>query len=114
MLRRFLGFSIVLVATLSCARDDTASAHLRKSSSADDDGVPTRPTVVTAVSQPYQVVAVSAGGTLTGTVDFDGTPHAPQVIRPTSDLNICRNSITANNMTMYGTKVVGAIVWLTD
>ena len=114
MLRRFFGFSVLCVAILSCARDDTASAHPRKTSADDGDGVPPRPSVVAAVSQPYKVVAVAAGGTITGTVDFDGTPPGPQIIRPTSDANVCGNSITANNVTMAGTKVVGAIVWLTD
>lgn len=113
MLRRFFGFSLILVATLSCARDDTASAHPRKNSADDADGVPPRPSVVAPVSQPYKVVAVSAGGTITGTVDFDGTPPAPQVIRP-NDVSVCGNTLTANDVTMSGTKVVGAIVWLTD
>jgi hypothetical protein len=114
MLRRLFGFSILLVATISCTRDDTASAHPRKNSTEDGDGVPPRPSVVAAVSQPYRVVPVSAGGTITGTVDFDGTPPSPEIIRPASDANVCGNSITANNVTMAGTKVVGAIVWLTD
>jgi len=114
MLRRFFGFSILLAATVSCSRDDTASAHPRKNASADGDGVAPRPSVVAPVSQPYKVVAVSAGGTITGTVDFDGTPPAPEIIRPTSDVNVCGNSIAANNLTMSGTKVAGAIVWLTD
>jgi len=114
MLRRFFGFSLLLLAALSCARDDTASAHPRKNSSDDGDGVPPRPSVVTPVSQPYKVLAVSAPGTITGTVDFDGTPPGPQIIRPTSDASVCGNSITENNVTMAGTKVVGAIVWLTD
>jgi hypothetical protein len=113
MLRRFFGFSIILVATLSCARDDTASAHPRKNAAGDSDGVPPRPSVVTPVSQPYKIVPVSAGGTITGTVDFDGTPPAPQVIRP-NDVNVCGNTVTANDVTLSGTKVVGAIVWLTD
>ena len=114
MLRRFFGFSIILVATLACGRDDTASAHPRKTSAAEDGSVPPRPSVVAAVAQPYKVLPVSAGGTITGTVDFDGTPPAPQVIRPTSDVNICGNTVTTNDVTMSGTKVVGAIVWLTD
>jgi Polysaccharide lyase family 4, domain II len=114
MLRRFFGFSMVLAAIVSCSRDDTASAHPRKSASGDGDGVPPRPSVVAPMSQPYKIVPVSAGGAITGTVDFDGTPPAPQVIRPTSDASICGNTITANNVTLSGTKVVGAIVWLMD
>jgi len=113
MLRRFFGFSIIVVALAGCARDDTASAHPRENGD-PKDGVAPRPSVISPAAQPYKVVAVSAGGTITGTVDFDGTPPSPQVIRPTSDANVCGNSIVAKNVTMSGTHVVGAIVWLTD
>ena len=114
MLRRFFGFTIILVAAVSCARDDTASAHPRKDPSEDKDAVPPRPSVVASIAQPYKIAPVSAGGTITGTVDFDGTPPSPQIIRPTSDLNVCGNSIVAKNLTMSGSHVVGAVVWLTD
>ena len=113
MLRRFFGFSIILLAAIACARDDTASAHPRKNST-DGDGVPPRPAVITPLAQPYKVVPVAAGGTIAGTVDFDGTPPSPQVIRPTSDANVCGNSILPRNATLSGTRVTGAVVWLTD
>ncbi len=113
MLRRFLGLFIIVVATLSCARDDTASAHPRRGS-ADDDGLPPRPAVITPASQPYKVVPVAGGGTITGSVDFDGILPSPAIIRPTVDQNVCGNSIVAKNLTMSGTRVTGAVVWLTD
>ncbi len=112
MPRRLLGFSILLAATLSCARDDTASAHPRKGS--PDDGVAPRPSVIAPVTQPYKVAPVSAGGTITGTVDFEGTAPVPEVIRPSVDQNVCGNSIVAKNVTLSGTRIAGAIVWLTD
>jgi len=112
MPRRLLGFSILLAATLSCARDDTASAHPRKGS--PDDGVPPRPSVIAPATQPYKVGPVSAGGTITGTVDFAGTAPIPEVIRPSLDQNVCGNSIVAKNFSLSGTRVAGAIVWLTD
>lgn len=114
MIRRICGFTIILVASISCARDDTASAHPRKGGSDDKDGVAPRPSVVAASAQPYKIVSVSGGGTITGTVDFDGVPPTPQVIRPTTDANVCGNSIVAKNLTMSGTHVAGAVVWLTD
>jgi len=113
MLRRFFGLSIIAITTLSCARDDTASAHPRKGLS-DDDGVPPRPAVIAPATQPYKVVAVAGGGSINGTVDFDGTPPSPEIIRPTVDQNACGNSIVAKNLTMSGTRVAGAVVWLTD
>jgi hypothetical protein len=113
MLRRFLGLSIIAVATLSCARDDTASAHPRKGTGSDD-GVAPRPAVIAPASQPYKVVPVAGGGTINGTVDFDGVTPTPEVIRPTLDQNVCGNSIVAKNVTLSGTRVAGAVVWLTD
>jgi len=113
MLCRLHGLSILLVAILACGRDDTASAHPRKGTD-DGDSFPPRPAVVAAVTTPYKVVPVAGGGTITGTVDFDGTPPVPQVIRPSVDANVCGNSIVAKNVTLAGTRVAGAVVWLTD
>src|SRR5437868_9476419 len=114
MLRRSLGFLIFLAATISCARDDTASAHPRKGSADPDDGVPPRPAVITPVSQPYKVVAVAGGGTINGTVDFEGSPPVSQVVQPTVDQKVCGNSIVTKNVALSGTRVAGAVVWLTD
>src|SRR5437763_687866 len=114
MLRRSLGFSIFLAATISCARDDTASAHPRKGSADPDDGVPPRPAVITPVSQPYKVVAVAGGGTINGTVDFEGSPPVSQVVQPMVDQKVCGNSIVTKNVALSGTRVAGAVVWLTD
>jgi hypothetical protein len=114
MHRRFLGLSIVALAAISCTRDDTASAHPRKGNGALDDGVPPRPAVIAPASQPYKVVAVAAGGAINGTVDFDGTAPIPEIIRPSVDQKVCGNSLVAKNVTLAGTRVAGAVVWLTD
>src|SRR4051794_27681466 len=112
MLRRLIGFSIFLAATISCARDDTASAHPRKGSADPDDGVPPRPSVIMPAAQPYKIVAVAAGGTINGTVDFEGTPPVSQVVQPTMDQKVCGNSIVTKTVTLSGTRVAGAVVWL--
>jgi hypothetical protein len=113
MLRRLFGFSIIPLVVLACSHDDTASAKTRDGKS-DDDGVPPRPAVVSPSSQPYKVAAVSTPGTIIGTVDFDGTPPVPRVIQPTVDQNACGKSIVAKNVTLAGTRVADAVVWLTD
>ena len=113
MLRRFFGLSIIVLAIASCARDDTASAHPRKGSG-DSDGVAPRPAVIAPPSQPYKVVPVAGGGTIIGTVDFEGIPPSPEIVRPTVDQNVCGNSLVAKNVTLSGTRVAGAVVWLTD
>jgi hypothetical protein len=113
MPRRFFGLSIVFVA-LACSHDDTASAHPRNVPSSPDDGVPPRPSVIAPPSQPYRVVTVGTGGTVTGSVDFEGTVPVAAIIHPTSDQNACGTSVMVRNIAVTGTRVGGAVVWLTD
>ncbi|HEY8853426.1 MAG TPA: hypothetical protein VIM36_14665, partial [Gemmatimonadaceae bacterium] len=114
MPRRFFGLSIAIVVALACSHDDTASAHTRNVPGSPDDGVPPRPSVIAPASQPYRVVPVSVGGTITGTVDFEGTAPVAAVIHPTSDQSACGTSVMVKNITLTGTRVGGAVVWLTD
>jgi hypothetical protein len=114
MLRRFFGFSIILAGAFGCSRDDTASARTRDAARSPDDGVAPRPAVIAPASQPYKVVAVVGGGTITGTVDIDGSAPLAPIIRPTADQNVCGNSIVEKNLAIAGTRIGGAIVWLTD
>ena len=114
MLRRLFGFSIFFVAALGCSRDDTASARTRDGARSPDDGVAPRPSVIAPASQPYKVVAVAGGGTITGTVDIDGSAPLAAIIRPTADQNVCGNSIVEKNLALAGSRIGGAIVWVTD
>jgi Polysaccharide lyase family 4, domain II len=114
MPRRSFGLSIAIVVALACSHDDTASAHPRNVPGSPDDGVPPRPSVIAPASQPYRVVPVSVGGTITGTVDFEGTAPVAAVIHPTSDQSACGTSIMVKNIALTGTRVGGAVVWLTD
>jgi len=114
MPRRFFGFLAFFAFALACSRDDTASAHTRTGPASPDDGVAPRPSVIAAEAQPYRVVQVSAGGTITGTVDIEGAAPIIPVIQPTSDQNVCGNTIAEKRLSLAGTRVGGAIVWLTD
>jgi hypothetical protein len=114
MLRRFPCLLLILPLALACSHDETASAHPRNGANDAADGVPPRPAVIKPLGEPYRVVQVSAGATINGTVDFDGTPPAPTIIHPTSDQTVCGNSITEKNVSLSGTRVSGALVWLTD
>lgn len=38
----------------------------------------------------------------------------PEVVRPSIDQKVCGNSIVQKNVTLSGTRVAGAIVWITD
>jgi hypothetical protein len=114
MLRRFFGFSIIIPFVFGCSRDDTASAGTRNGARSSADGVPPRPAVIAPASQPYKVVSVGAGGTITGSVDLEGSAPVAAIIRPTVDQNVCGNSIVEKNLTLSGTRIAGAVVWLTD
>ncbi|MEA2763114.1 MAG: hypothetical protein QOD47_2398 [Gemmatimonadaceae bacterium] len=114
MPRRFFGLSIAIVVALACSHDDTASAHPRNVSSSPDDGVAPRASVIAPSSQPYHVVPVSVGGTITGSVDFEGTAPVAAVIHPTSDQSACGTSLMVKNIALSGTPVGGAVVWITD
>jgi hypothetical protein len=114
MLRRFFGFSIVLIAALACSRDDTASARTRNGPHTPADGVAPRPSVIAPASQPYKVIPVPVGGTVTGTVDIDGSAPVAAIIRPSVDQSVCGNTIVEKTLTLAGTRVGSAIVWITD
>ena len=113
MLRRLFGFSII-IAALACSRDDTASAHPRSVARSPEDGVAPRPSVVATPTQPYRVIPVPVGGTITGTVDFEGSAPVAAIIRPTVDQNVCGTSIVEKDVTLSGTRVGSALVWITD
>src|SRR6476469_9788801 len=98
MPRRFFGFLIVFAVALACSRDDTASAHPRTGPGAADGSVAPRPSVIAAEAQPYRIVPVAAGGTITGTVDIDGAAPVIPVIHPTSDQNVCGSTISENRL----------------
>ena len=114
MLCRFFCFSLFIIAALGCSRDDTASARTRNGARTPDDGVAPRPSVITPAGQPYRVVPVVGGGTITGTVDLEGTAPVAQVIRPSVDQGVCGSSIVDKSIKLSGTRIGGAIVWLTD
>jgi polysaccharide lyase family 4-like protein len=114
MLRRFFGFSIIFIVSLACSRDDTASARTRNGTHSPADGVPPRPSVIAPASQLYKVVPVGVTGTVTGTVDIEGSAPVAAIIRPTVDQNVCGNAIVEKSVTLSGTRVGSAIVWITD
>lgn len=116
MLRRFLGYTVVILTATACSRDDTASAHPRDEARSAAGRVVPRPAVITPASQPYRVVQVGTPGSITGTFDFEGPIPADTVIRPNVDQAVCGNSIVEKRITRSGggTRVGGVLVWLTD
>ena len=119
MLRRRFGYTIAsfltvaALVTTACSRDDTASARTRDGESSPGRVAP-RPAVITTPTQPYRVIAVQSGGSVSGTVDFDGVIPSDTIIRPTLDQNVCGTQILQSRVARSGTRIGGALVWLTD
>jgi hypothetical protein len=114
MLSRFFRLFVISAAAISCSRGDSASAHTRDGDRPAGDGVAPRPSVIAPASQPYKIVSLPGGSTISGTVDVDGTIPPDTLITPGSDQNICGNSLTDKRVSHSGSRIGGAIVWLTD
>lgn len=113
MLRRLIGYSAVAFLAAGCSRDDTVSARTRDGESSAGR-VPPRPAVITPPNQPYRVISVQGGGSVAGTVDFDGPIPPDTIIRPSLDQNVCGTQIVQSRVTRSGTRIAGALVWLAD
>jgi hypothetical protein len=113
MLRRLLGFTAVLITALACSRDDTASARTRDDEGSADRVAP-RPAVITPSEQPYRAITVAAGGSVSGTLDYDGPLPPDTIIRPSLDQNVCGTQILARRVARSGSRIGGALVWITN
>lgn len=113
MIERLPGAILVLAVVLSgCSTDKKADAA--QPAKAKDGSVAPRPTVVTKPSAPYQATNVVGGVRLTGTVDFDGVLPADTVIQLPPTAAGCGQRITDHRVQRTGTRIGGAVVWLTD
>jgi hypothetical protein len=113
MIQRFSGAVLLLAAVLAgCNTDKKADAAQPKAKK--EGSVAPRPTVVSAPSSPYKAMAVTGGSKLTGTVDFDGPIPGDSVITLTADQPGCGTTITNRLVENSGTRIGGAVVWITD
>jgi len=112
-MNRCLSALLLLTAVLSgCSTDKKADAA--QPERAVEGSVAPRPTVVSQPKEPYRAVAVSGGTRLSGTIDFDGVIPADSVIELPADQMGCGKSITDHRVERTGTRIGGAVVWLTD
>jgi len=110
---RLFGFLIASVSILgSCSGEKKASAAQPRAAREGD--VPPRQSVVDVPAQPYRPVAVSEGGRITGTIDFDGPLPRDSVIQLAADQPGCGQSITDARVEHSGSRIGSAVVWLTD
>jgi hypothetical protein len=113
MIERLSGAVLVLAVVISgCSADKKADAA--QPAKLKDGSVAPRPTVVSKPTAPYQATNVSGGVKLTGTLDFDGVFPADTVIQLPADAAGCGQRITDHRVQHTGTRIGGAIVWITD
>lgn len=113
MIQRLSAAVLMLAAGLcGCSTDKKADAA--QPGKAKDGRVAPRPTVVAKPTTPYQAVSVTGGARLTGTIDFDGALPTDNVIQLPPDAAGCGQRITEQRVQRTGTRIGGAIVWLTD
>ena len=95
--RRITAAMLCLVA--ACTRGES------RGEPAADGAAPDVPTV------PYSVVA-GDGGRITGLVTFDGDLAADTTVRPTSDTEVCGESVVQPSVHRKGRGVENVIVWI--
>ena len=113
MIQRLSVALLLSVSVLSgCSGEKKASAA--QPAPMKEGSVPPRQSVVATPSEPYRPIQVSGGGTLTGTVDYDGVVPPDSVFTVAADQIGCGQTITVHAADMSGTKVGGVVVWITD
>lgn len=113
MIERLPG-AVVLLAAVLCGCSTEKKADAAQPPKMKDGSVAPRPTVLAVPASPYQATNVSGGAKLTGTVDFNGQFPADTVIALPPDLIGCGQKITDKRVEHTGTRVNGAIVWISD
>ena len=89
----------MLCLVAACARGE------RDGDAAADEAAPDVP------SEPYRVIA-GEGGRVAGIVTFDGDLAADTVVRPTSDMEVCGESVVQPSVHRTGRGVEGVVVWI--
>lgn len=113
MIYRFSGAFLLLTAVLAgCSTDKKADAA--QPATKKEGSVAPRPVVVSAPASPYKAMIVTGGSKITGTIDFDGPIPADSVITLSADQPGCGATITNHSVDNAGTRIGGAVVWLTD
>ncbi len=96
----------------ACSTDKKANAAQPRE--AKEGSVPPRAAVVSAPAQRYRAVRVAGGAKLIGSVDFEGVIPRDSTITLPADQGGCGQTITTRSVDNNGTKINGAVVWLTD
>ncbi len=99
--------------TGGCSGETKASAAQPRAERKEGSVAP-RASVIAAPVTPYRAFAVTGGGTIGGTINFDGLIPADSVIQLGEEHPGCGRTITHQRVQHSGTRIGGAVVWLTD
>ncbi len=102
--------SVVVVS--GCSGEKKASAA--QPAAVKEGSVPPRLSVVSVPTEAYRPSPVTGGATLTGTVDYDGVIPPDSVVNVPADQPRCGQTIRTRAVDRSGTRIGGAIVWITD
>jgi hypothetical protein len=114
MLQRLSVAFLLSVAVLSGCSGDKKEASAAQPDAVKEGNVAPRPAVVSVPATPYHATQVADGSTLTGTVDFNGTIPADSLINVPADQPGCGPTINLHTVQSSGTRIGGAVVWITD
>ncbi len=113
MIQRLSVALLLSVSALSgCSGEKKASAA--QPSAVNQGNFAPRQSVVATPATAYRPIDVTGGATLTGTVDYDGVVPRDSVFTVPPDQVGCGQTITDHAVDMSGTRVGGAVVWITD
>ncbi|MEO8945944.1 MAG: hypothetical protein ABI338_05550 [Gemmatimonadaceae bacterium] len=101
---------LILSILAACSGRDKSSAQ----AVGDTVGAAQRATVLAASAVPYSTGGLANPGSITGTVQFDGTPPGDTAIVVRADQNGCGKPLTVQLLSRSNGKVANAVVWLTD
>ncbi|MEO6592003.1 MAG: carboxypeptidase regulatory-like domain-containing protein [Gemmatimonadaceae bacterium] len=114
MIQRLSVVLLLSVSVLSGCSGDKKEAVAALPPAVKPGSVAPRPSVVLVPATAYQPIQVADGGTLSGTVDYDGVIPADSVIHVPPEQVGCGPTITARAVDHKGTRINGVIVWITD
>lgn len=114
MIQRLSVALLLSVAVLSGCSGEKKEASAAQPVVRKEGNVAPRTAVVSVPAAAYQPIQVADGVTLIGTVDFDGTIPADSVITVPADQPGCGPTINLKSVQNSGTRIGGAVVWITD
>lgn len=114
MIQRLSVAVLLSVSVLSGCSGDKKEAAAAQPRAIKPGSVAPRPSVVPVPATAYRPIQVTDGGTVTGTVDYDGVIPVDPVVNVPSDQPGCGPTIAEHAVDHNGSRINGVVVWITD